>query len=67
MEVLVVVESAVGNKNCSINHLRIAFTGRQYADGRAIVAMMDPPAMPIAETCGGHHLRRTGCNVHGQA
>lgn len=67
VEALAILESAVVNRKCSINHLRNAFTGREDAAGRAIVGMIDPQSMSIAETCSRYHLRKVGHNVQGQA
>lgn len=67
LEALVVLESAVVKKKCTIGRLRREFNGREDTAGRAIVAMIDPQSMSITETCGRYHLRRAGYNVQGQA
>ena len=67
VEALAVLESAVVKKQCSINYLRNSFQGRAGAAARAIVEMIDPQSMSIAETCSRYHLRRAGYNVQGQA
>ncbi|ALE05141.1 hypothetical protein AL755_06015 [Arthrobacter sp. ERGS1:01] len=67
LEALVIVESAVVKGKCSIGSLREAFTGREDAAGRAILDLIDPQSMSIAETCGRYHLRKAGYNVQGQA
>ncbi len=67
VEALALFESAVVKKNCSINHLRKEFSGREDSAARAIVDMIDPQSMSIAETCSRYHLRRAGYNVQGQA
>lgn len=67
LEALVVLESAVVKKKCTIERLRREFSGRQDSAGRAIVAMIDPQSMSITETCGRYHLRAAGYNVQGQA
>ncbi len=63
LEALVVLESAVVKKKCSINSLRKSFNARTESAGRAIVEMIDPQSMSIAETCGRYHLRQAGYNV----
>ncbi|WP_425863735.1 hypothetical protein [Arthrobacter sp. TWP1-1] len=50
-------------KKCSINSLRKSFNARTESAGRAIVEMIDPQSMSIAETCGRYHLRQAGYNV----
>lgn len=67
LEALVVLESAVVKKKCTVAELRREFVRRQDSAGRAIVAMIDPQSMSIAETCGRYHLTRAGYNVQGQA
>lgn len=67
LEALVIVESAVVMHKCSIARLREAFAGREDAAGRAILDLVDPQSMSIAETCGRYHLRKAGYNVQGQA
>ncbi|POH60701.1 type IV toxin-antitoxin system AbiEi family antitoxin domain-containing protein [Arthrobacter glacialis] len=67
LEALVVLESAVVKKKCTIGRLRREFNGREDTAGRAIVAMIDPQSMSITETCGRYHLRQAGYNVQGQA
>lgn len=67
LEALVVLESAVVKKQCTIGRLRREFSGREDKAGRAIVAMIDPQSMSITETCGRYHLRQAGYNVQGQA
>ncbi|SEE65131.1 hypothetical protein SAMN04489740_2052 [Arthrobacter alpinus] len=67
LEALVVLESAVVKNKCTISRLRREFTRRQDTEGRAVVEMIDPQSMSIAETCGRYHLRQAGYNVQGQA
>lgn len=67
LEALVVLESAVVKSKCTVARLRREFVRRQDTAGRAILAMIDPQSMSIAETCGRYHLKRVGYNVQGQA
>lgn len=67
LEALAILESAVVNEKCSINHLRKVFAGREDTTGRALVEQIDPQSMSIAETCSRYHLRKAGHNVQGQA
>ncbi|MEV8182591.1 hypothetical protein [Specibacter sp. NPDC078692] len=67
LEALVVLESAVVDKQCTIADLRDEFVRRRDTAGRAIVAMIDPQSMSITETCGRYHLKGAGYNVQGQA
>ncbi len=67
LEALVVLESAVVNKKCTVTELRSEFVRRKDTAGRAILAMIDPQSMSITETCGRYHLKRMGYNVQGQA
>ncbi|WP_146233424.1 hypothetical protein [Arthrobacter psychrolactophilus] len=67
LEALIVLESAVVTKKCSINSLRTSFSTRSDAAGRAIVDMIDPQSMAITETCCRYTLRAAGYNVQGQA
>lgn len=64
---LAVLESAVFNQECSINHLRKSFSGRADSKCRALVEMIDPQSMSLPEMCGRYHLRKAGYNVQGQA
>lgn len=66
LEALVVLESAVVKKKCTIAELRGEFVRRQDSTGRAIVAMIDPQSMSVTETCGRYHLMAAGYNVQGQ-
>lgn len=67
LEALVLLESAVVNKECTVLQLRREFVRRQDTAARAIVAMLDPQSMSITETCGRYHLKKAGYNVQGQA
>lgn len=67
LEALVVLESAVVAKECTVAELRGEFVRRKDTAGRAILAMIDPQAMSITETCARYHLKRMGYNVQGQA
>jgi len=67
LEALVVLESAVVKKKCTVARLRREFCRRQDTAARAILAMIDPQSMSIAETCGRYHLKNAGYNVQGQA
>ncbi|MHA7269838.1 hypothetical protein [Arthrobacter sp. HLT1-20] len=66
VEALVVLESAVVLKKCTIPQLRAAFTGRTGAKGRAIIEMLDPQSMSIVETMARYYLRQQGYNVQSQ-
>ncbi|PYI37329.1 hypothetical protein CVS30_16065 [Arthrobacter psychrolactophilus] len=63
---LVVLESAVVLKKCTILELRAEFTRREDARARSIIDMIDPQAMSIAETVARYYLRTAGFNVQGQ-
>ncbi|MBP2411818.1 very-short-patch-repair endonuclease [Arthrobacter stackebrandtii] len=66
VEALAVLESAVVLKRCTIPELRAAFAGRQRANGRAIIDMIDPQSMSIVETLARYYLRQAGYNVQSQ-
>ncbi|WP_186759063.1 type IV toxin-antitoxin system AbiEi family antitoxin domain-containing protein [Arthrobacter alpinus] len=66
VEGLAALESAVVLKKCSIAELRAEFAGREDTRGRAIIDMIDPQAMSIAETVARYYLRKAGLNVQGQ-
>ncbi|WP_218713805.1 hypothetical protein [Arthrobacter sp. BF1] len=63
---LAALESAVVLKMCTIPELRAEFTRREDRGARAIIGMIDPQAMSIAETVARYYLRRAGLNVQGQ-
>ncbi len=67
LEGLIVLESAVVQKLCTIDELRAEFSRRKDKAARAVVGMIDPQSMSITETAGRYHLRRAGYNVQGQA
>ena len=67
LEALIVLESAVVKRECSIKTLRELFPGRKDCAGRAIVDMIDPQSMAITETAARYHLHHAGYNVQGQA
>jgi hypothetical protein len=66
VEALAVVESAVVKGHCTIPQLRAEFAGREDAQARAIIDMIDPQSMSIAETVARYYLRKAGWNVQGQ-
>ncbi|ALE92468.1 hypothetical protein AOC05_09320 [Arthrobacter alpinus] len=66
LEGLVVLESAVVLKKCTIRQLRQAFQGSAGAAGRAIIGMIDPQAQSIVETVARYTLKMAGYNVQGQ-
>jgi len=66
VEGLAVVESAVVKDLCTIPELRVAFAGREDARARAIIDMIDPQSMSIAETVARYYLKKDGLNVQGQ-
>ncbi len=66
VEALVVLESAVVLKECTIIQLRAEFIRREDTRARAIIDMIDPQSMSIAETVARYHLRKAGFNVQGQ-
>ena len=63
---LAVLESAVVLKHCTIPDLRAEFTRREDRGARAIIDMIDPQSMSIAETVARYYLRKAGLNVQGQ-
>lgn len=63
---LAALESAVVLKECTIPDLRAEFTRREDSGARAIIDMIDPQAMSIAETVARYYLRKAGLNVQGQ-
>lgn len=67
LEALVILESAVVKKKCTIDQLRTEFTRRGDKGAHAIVEMIDPQSMAITETVGRFRLRNAGHNVQGQA
>lgn len=66
LEALIVLESAVVLKHCTIQELRSVFDGREDRRGRTVVGLIDPQSMSIAETAARYHLRRAGYNVQAQ-
>lgn len=66
VEALAVLESAVVLRQCTIQDLREAFSGREDTAGRAIIDMIDPQSQSIAETVGRYHIRKAGFNVQAQ-
>lgn len=67
LEALVVLESAVVLKLCTVSELRATFTGRKDTAGRAIVKMLDPQSQSIVETAARYRLIMAGYNVQAQA
>ncbi|NVM99271.1 type IV toxin-antitoxin system AbiEi family antitoxin domain-containing protein [Arthrobacter sp. SDTb3-6] len=66
VDALVVLESAVVLKECTIPQLRAAFAGREDTRGRAVIDMIDPQSMSIVETVARYYVRKAGLNVQGQ-
>ncbi|WP_104091130.1 type IV toxin-antitoxin system AbiEi family antitoxin domain-containing protein [Arthrobacter sp. GMC3] len=67
LEGLIILESAVVAKICTINDLQSEFTKRGDNAARALVETIDPQSMAITETAGRYHLKKAGHNVQGQA
>lgn len=66
LDALLVMESAVALKHCTIPALRAEFSGVSDARARAILAMLDPQSMSIVETIARYYLRQAGYNVQSQ-
>lgn len=66
VDALAVLESAVVLNHCTIPQLRLEFSRRKDARARAIIDMIDPQSMSIAETVARYYLRKAGLNVQGQ-
>lgn len=66
LEALVILESAVVEKKCSIVRLREAFAGSRDARARRIISSIDPQAMSAIETVGRYRIRNAGYNFQGQ-
>ncbi|MFC8302348.1 type IV toxin-antitoxin system AbiEi family antitoxin domain-containing protein [Specibacter sp. NPDC057265] len=66
VDALAVLESAVVLKHCTFAQLRTEFSRREDTRGRAVINMIDPQSMSIAETVARYHLRKAGLNVQGQ-
>lgn len=63
---LLVLESAVALKLCTIPALRAEFSRTGDARARAVIAMLDPQSMSIVETIARYYLRQAGYNVQSQ-
>ncbi|MBG0738314.1 hypothetical protein IV500_02560 [Paeniglutamicibacter antarcticus] len=66
VEALVVMESAVVLRKCSLGQLRLAFEGRGASTARRIMDTLDPQSMSAVETSARYWLRRAGYNVQAQ-
>ena len=66
LEALTVVESAVVLEHCTIPELRAEFSGRNDAQARTVIALIDPQSMSIVETIARYYLRKEGYNVQSQ-
>ena len=66
LEALLVLESAVVLKHCTIPELRAEFSKTSDSRARTILAMLDPQSMSIIETIARYYLRQAGYNVQSQ-